>query len=167
MVVRSRWGRSGQGRPEDEPEPAAGRGPVAGLGGVGADHGQDVERPLAVAPQDHRAEHQQVVGLAVAEPDLADPRGDGHGDTAARKPAQDPPLAVVAVSSPALEPAGRPDRDDEQVEHQVQAQARCPSRPRPCGEVATAPRRSALAHQVTVTAVAGASQVNVQTETRR
>ena len=91
---------------------------------LGADHRDEVERPLAVAPEDHRPEHQQVVGLAVAEPDLAAARGDGHDHHREQEPGEHPPLAVVAPAGPAVEQAGEPDGDDQQVEGQVQPQRR-------------------------------------------
>src|SRR5690242_843483 len=64
-------GQVRQRRAEDEPEAAAGGGPLVGLlRRVGADDGQQVERLLAVAAEDHGAEHQEVVGLLVVEADL-------------------------------------------------------------------------------------------------
>jgi hypothetical protein len=65
---------------------------------------------------------QQVGRLAVAEPDLADARGDGHGQHGQQEPAEDRAAAVVAVPGPAVQPPDQQDGADEQVEAQVQAQ---------------------------------------------
>ena len=84
-------GDARQGRPEDEPEPAAGRRPLdQRVVEVRADHRDRPERAGPVAEEDRGPEVHQLAGLQVAEGDLAEPVGQRGDQDHQQEAGQDP-----------------------------------------------------------------------------
>ena len=118
---------------EDEPQPTSGVllpwapsrcSGGAGRGGddLGPDHGQQLEGTFAIAPQDHGAEGQEVMGLTVAKDDLLHAGADRDRKDRKKEERQDAALTIVTATGPPIEPAGEPDRQQDEIERQVQAQ---------------------------------------------
>lgn len=91
----------GQGRPEDKPKAAAG---TRSFGCRGCEfRSNDCDQGewlILVEAEDDVAQGEQVFGLSVAKPHLADTHDHGHSQHGGQKPSQEQALAVVATSCP-------------------------------------------------------------------
>ena len=111
---------------EDEPQPTSGVllpwapsrcSGGAGRGGddLGPDHGQQLEGTFAIAPQDHGAEGQEIMGLTVAKDDLLHAGADRDRKDRKKEERQDAALTIVTATGPPIEPAGEPDRQQDEI----------------------------------------------------
>ena len=134
-LFRSRWGRCGSAvRRMNRSQPPVYCSPAAlprygfraGLGwaDLGPDHGDLIEGTLAIASQDHGAQGQQIMSLAVAKDGLLETCADGDRKDREQEERQDAALTIVTTTCPMVEPAGEPDRQQDEIECQVQTQGR-------------------------------------------
>ena len=70
--------------------------------GVGANHGEDVKRPLTIASQDHGSESQQFLRFTVTKDDFLNAGRDRDRKNREEKRRQHLALAVVAMASPVI-----------------------------------------------------------------
>ena len=133
MLFRSRCGRCGSAvRRMNRSQPpvycSPGRRPGAAveLGGAvttsGPTTASSSNGTFAIAPQDHGAEGQEIMGLTVAKDDLLHAGADRDRQDRKKEERQDAALTIVTATGPPIEPAGEPDRQQDEIERQVQAQ---------------------------------------------